>query len=588
MAALLNVGSALAGQRPNVILVVTDDQGYGDIAAHGNPIIRTPNLDRLHDESVRLTDFHVDPTCAPTRSALMSGKFAHRARVWHTIQGGNYLREGEVTMADVFKHNGYDTAMFGKWHLGANYPYRPMDRGFDEWLGLGDGGTGTSDDWFWNDRMNDTYWHNGEREYRAGYNTDVFFSAALDFVKHRSSDKPFFIYLPTYDPHAPYTYFEPGFGKSGDYYRAKGLNRELAAFYTEIERVDWNLGRLRQALADAGVADNTILIFMTDNGSPHGEESFNAGMSGKKGSVTEGGHRVPCFIDWPAGKLGEPRDVLALTAHIDLLPTLTELCSMDLPKPIDFDGQSLVPLLRGVAVDWPDRTLVVERQRELKHNLTFNAIMTQQWRLVSHNKLYDIRKDPGEKTDISKQHPEVVQRLLKEFERYWVRVIPDDRGFPIPIAGTPHDKELLLSFSDLRGGEAFSHGQAAAGKAVTGDYHLEAAESGIYEFEVCRWPREADAAISGVPVVTKKADGWSPEGPITALLYSGKFVSMPIAAVSLQVGDFSEKRTVTASDRSVVFDVALPKGRTVVNAAFYDQAGTSLTKAYYVYVRKKQ
>ena len=170
-------------KKPNVILIITDDQGYGDIGAHGNALIQTPNMDQLHAESVRFTNFHVDPTCSPTRGALMSGKYSHRARVWHTIAGGNHLRANEITMADVFRASGYRTGMFGKWHLGSNYPYRPIDRGFDEWLGQGDGGTGTTDDYFTNDRVNDHYLHNGAFEFRPGYAPDVFYDAAIDYIR---------------------------------------------------------------------------------------------------------------------------------------------------------------------------------------------------------------------------------------------------------------------------------------------------------------------------------------------------------------------------------------------------------------------
>ena len=192
-------------EQPNVILIMTDDQGYGDIAAHGNKCIDTPELDRLHRDSVRFTNFHVDPTCAPTRGALMSGKYSHRARVWHTVLGGNNMRPGQIILSEIFKHSGYNTALFGKWHLGANYPYRPIDRGFDEWLGSGNGGTGTTDDYFTNDRVNDRYWHNGEYVYREGYAPEVFFKETVNFIKKKGKEKPFFIYLPTYIPHSPYT-----------------------------------------------------------------------------------------------------------------------------------------------------------------------------------------------------------------------------------------------------------------------------------------------------------------------------------------------------------------------------------------------
>ena len=199
------IGQALplyAAQKPNVILIMTDDQGYGDLACHGNPIIHTPHLDKLHSEGVRFTNFHVDPTCSPTRGALMSGKYSHRARAWHTICGGNFLRRSEVTMAEVFKATGYSTGMFGKWHLGGNYPYRPMDRGFDEWLGQGDGGTGTCADYLSNDRVNDMYLHNGEWEQHEGWAPDVLFKNAMRFIKHREHKTPFFIYLNPFMPHS--------------------------------------------------------------------------------------------------------------------------------------------------------------------------------------------------------------------------------------------------------------------------------------------------------------------------------------------------------------------------------------------------
>jgi len=206
LALFIVVPLSLASQQPNVVIIVTDDQGYGDLSCHGNPIIKTPNIDELFEHSVRFTNFHVDPTCAPTRAAFMTGKYAHRAGVWHTVAGGNHLRATEITMANVFKENGYRTGAFGKWHLGSNYPYRPIDRGFEEWLGQGDGGTGTTDDWFYNDRVNDFYWHNGERVQRDGFAPDVFFDSAIDFIKEdEKNEKPFFVYLATYLPHDPHT-----------------------------------------------------------------------------------------------------------------------------------------------------------------------------------------------------------------------------------------------------------------------------------------------------------------------------------------------------------------------------------------------
>ncbi|MEX0321554.1 MAG: arylsulfatase [Puniceicoccaceae bacterium] len=576
--------SAFAGKQPNVILMMTDDQGYGDVAAHGNPEIQTPNLDTLHSQSIRLTDFHVDPTCAPTRGATMTGKYSHRVRVWHTVRGGNHLRASEVTMADVFSNSGYRTAMFGKWHLGANYPYRPMDRGFQEWLGLGDGGTNTSDCYFWNDRVNDTYWHNGVREFREGFNPDVFYQAAMDYIRKRETDDPFFIYLPTYVPHKPYTFPAPDFHKK---YLEMGIDAERAAFYASIEHVDMLIGQLRKVLETEGLDDNTIVIFMTDNGSTHGRHSFNAGMSGGKGATTDGGHRVPCFISWPGGKLGKPRDVPQLSAHIDLLPTLVELCDLQLPEPIDFDGKSLTPLLRGDKSAWPDRTIIVERQRSEERNPKGSAIMTQRWRLVGHGKLHDIQKDPGQENDVSKEHPEVVKRLMADFDKYWKRVTPDDRSHPAPIVGTPHDEETFLSFSELRDGSGYAHGYAAEGSVVEGTWHIEVAAQGVYEFEVRRWPHEASAPFRGVPQVNKTVDAWSSSRPKTTYLTRGSIKALPVHSVSLKVGEFEGSRKPGNNEEALIFDVELAKGKTTVEAAFHDDKGRWMTDAYYVYIRKK-
>ena len=262
---------ATAAQKPNVIVILVDDMGYGDIAAHGNPVIRTPQLDRLHAESARLTDFHVDPTCSPTRSALMTGKYSHHVKVWHTIAGGNHLRADELTMADAFRANGYRTGMFGKWHLGSNLPYRPIDRGFDEWLGQGDGGTGTTDDHFLNDRVNDHFIHNGESKQIDGWAEDVFFNAASDYIRSsKKAGNPFFIYLCTYSPHHPITLPD---SKAADVYKKK-VSDETAFFFTAIEKIDAQIGRLRTTLAEEGLDRDTILIFTTDNGGTSGVKNF--------------------------------------------------------------------------------------------------------------------------------------------------------------------------------------------------------------------------------------------------------------------------------------------------------------------------
>lgn len=588
-ALLFLVSPCVADAAPNVILILTDDQGYGDLAAHGNPVVKTPHLDRLHAESARLTDFHVDPTCSPTRAALLTGKYSHRVRVWHTIAGGNHLREGELTLADAFRANGYQTALFGKWHLGSNFPYRPIDRGFDEWLGQGDGGTGTTDDHFLNDRVNDHYLHHGEWRQIHGWAPEVFYQSAIDFIHGRGKDKePFFLYLPTYLPHNPHTLPDPGWA---DGYREQ-LDARAAFFFAAIERIDSLLGRLRAALAAEGLDRDTILIFLTDNGGTQGVRVFNAGMRGQKGDVHEGGHRVPCFIHWPGGALRQGEDITTLSAHIDLFPTLVDLCGLKLPTPVDFDGRSLLDQLTDSTSDVPERTLFVELQRTYQPEKWRNAVaMTSRWRLVNDTALYDIKADPAQQHNVIEDHPEVVAKLRREFDAYWAKVSPGDRDRPVFIVGDERDAETFLHASDwyLPQPPPWNHALVAGGPPAAGDWKIRAARPGIYQFEVRRWPREADAALAGVPEITKTVDAWDAAGPKPDLLYgSGKtvFKQLPVAAVRLTVGEDSQTLPAAEGVKEVVFEVNLEKGPArTVKAELLDRSGKTLAGGYYVYCR---
>lgn len=435
------------GEKPNVIIVMTDDQGYGDLSLTGNPLLKTPNMDRLAREGVQLTDFHVDSYCTPTRAALMTGRYSHRVGGWGTVQGRNMLRDDEVTMAEVFRHNGYRTGHFGKWHLGTNYPYRPIDRGFDVWLGKGDGGTGCTTDYWGNDRVNDRYIHNGqwEEQPRPGFEGDVFFDAAMQFIRENKG-QPFFTYLAVYNPHTPCSvpdskWLEPYEGKKAP-----------AGFYAAIARIDENLGRLRQLLKDEGCAENTLLIFLSDNGTARGEKVFNAGMRAKKASPYDGGHRVPCFLSWPSGGFTMPATVNRLTAHLDLLPTLVDLCALQLPRPVQFDGVSLKPLLVNPRTDWPERTIILGTP----HNQTGansttpvfgrnSSVMSGRWRLVNARELYDIAADPGQQRDVAREHPQVVKDLQAAYAHYWTDVSAKDKGWRgRPILGSAHQTSTDL------------------------------------------------------------------------------------------------------------------------------------------------
>ncbi|MHC4637375.1 MAG: arylsulfatase [Planctomycetota bacterium] len=415
-------------EKPNVILVMTDDQAYGDFSCHGHPILKTPNIDALYDQSVRLTDFHVDPSCAPTRAALMTGRYAARAGVWDTSCGRQILRSDEVTMADVFRKNGYRTAIFGKWHLGHNYPYLPENRGFDEAFIHYSGGVVRAPNYLGNDYFDDTYFRNGMPEKANGYCTDVWFREAKQFIA-RNRNRPFFLYIPTNAPHKPYIVDE----KYSKPYLEKGVPQDHALYFGMCANIDENVGLLREHLRDIGLEKNTIFIFLTDNGGTgvfdlskkyHGFviSGYNAGMRGGKQSMYDGGHRVPCFIRWPGGRIGSRpgRDIEQLTAHFDLFPTLIELCNLKGAENIRFDGTSLVPLLRQKHVKWPERKLVVAVNRnENPARWHRTAILTERWRLINGQELYDIGADPEQRHDIAAKQQDVVADLRQFYDEHW-------------------------------------------------------------------------------------------------------------------------------------------------------------------------
>ena len=479
-------------ERPNVILIVTDDQGYGDVGAHGNRHIETPNLDRLHDESIRLTNFHVNPTCSPTRAALMTGRYASRAGVWHTIMGRSLLPADETTMAEVFAASGYATGIFGKWHLGDNYPFRPQDQGFQEVVVHGGGGIGQTPDFWGNDYYDDRYWHNGESEEFEGYSTDVFFDQALEFIRaHR--DEPFFTYLPLNIAHRPWN---PPRGYAASY-REQGLTGDLAAFYGMITQFDERLGQLRDRLEEWGLAQNTILIFMTDNGTS--ARGYNAGLRGRKGSVYEGGHRVPFYLHYPAGNLTGGRDVDQLAAHIDVLPTLTELCNLTPPQQLPLDGRSLVPLLGADAERLP-RTLFVQSQRidHPRKGRTY-AVMTDRWRLVRGDELYDLSADPDQSKNVAEEYPQVVDSLRRAYEAWWSHLSADFDEYARIVLGAEEANPALLTAHDWHAPQDEVPWNQAHIRSTdfcgNGFWAVDVARSGTYVFVLRRRPAAASRPL---------------------------------------------------------------------------------------------
>ncbi|MBN1673099.1 MAG: arylsulfatase [Kiritimatiellae bacterium] len=564
---------------PNVIFVITDDQGYGDLGCHGNPILATPNLDALHADSVRLVQYHVGPTCAPTRAGLMTGRYCNCTGVWHTIAGWSLLRKDETTLGDVFRAGGYRTGMFGKWHLGDNYPFRPHDRGFDDALYHCGGGVSQTPDHWGNDYFDDTYKRNGVPEPFEGYCTDVWFREAARWIE-ANRDRPFFCYLSTNAPHGPYNvapaYSEP--------YRGR-VPEERARFYGMITNIDENVGRLRARLRELGLDRNTLFIFMTDNGTSggctldkqgHVVEGYNAGMRGVKGSPYDGGHRTPLFLHWPAGGLTGGRDVTRLTANVDMLSTLAELCGIPGPDPNRVHGKSIVPLLRGDEAGWPDRVIVTDSQRVATPvKWRQSATMTDRWRLVNGKQLYDIQQDPGQREDVADRHPDVLARLRAHYETWWARVSVDFANEPAIIIGTAHEPVTCITNHDWHNEAcncAWNQGQVREGLLCNGRWRIDVAGSGEYTFELRRWPREEDRGMTdGIP------------GEIKDWYTGGR--AIPLKHARIRVGDQEQEAAIGAGDKSVAFTFTLEQGETDLQTWLTDGDGHELG-AYYVYVRK--
>ncbi len=555
-----------AKEPPNVILVMTDDQGYGDLSSHRNPFLQTPNLDRLRRQSTRFENFHVDPICAPTRSALMTGHYSARCNVYYTFGGRNFLHPNETTMAQIFADNGYRCGHFGKWHLGHNFPYGPHHRGFHESLMLGDAGLTATNDFWGNDRFNDTYFRNGNPERTTGYCTDVFFDEAMRFIENNKR-KPFFVYLPTNAPHFPWIVSK----EFAD--RSSGPDASARNFYGMVMKIDEAMGRLMNFLEDQGLDQNTILVFLTDNGTDN--DSFLAGMRGKKGSQYEGGHRVPCFIRWPAGGIQTDYTVERLAAHIDLLPTLIDLCGLHLEQPIDFDGQSLTPLLRNREAPWPERTLFVHNQQSgvgfHKKPLHWyqTAAMTERWRLIDGNELYDMDADPGQATDVSAEHPETVNLLREQYDEWFGDVTRRaDEFCPIHLGVPGHDSAWLTA-ADMNLAEGSNHywSQKSANEGVVreGSWAVKVERAGTYEFELRRWPREVNRPIHAAVNAQSKV--------------------IEATEAHLQIGDYDLNRPVSPDMTAAVFCVPLKTGTTTVRAELVEDDGQS-SPVYWIYVRR--
>jgi len=487
-------------QRPNVVVIIADDAGYGDVGHHGNPVLRTPHLDRLAAESAELTNFYVCPVCAPTRAGLLTGRYNYRTGVVDTFIGRAMMHADEVTLAEVLAAAGYRTGIFGKWHLGDNYPLRPGDQGFHESLVHKGGGIGQASDLPGGTSYFDAVLlENGRARQTHGYCSDVYTDAAIGFVE-RNAARPFFVYLAFNAPHDPlevpddYLAMYPpeglrpeSFPNVGQPLPAQLDVEKTARVYGMVTNIDDNVGRVLARLGELQLARDTIVVYLTDNGPAF--PRYNGGLRGQKGSVYEGGIRVPCFVRWPA-EIPAGTRVEQPAAHIDLAPTLWNACDVGPPAGIALDGRSLLPLLRGEAVEWPDRTLYLQWHRGDEPEL-YRAFAARgpRWKLLQslgvapgplaetpRFELYDLAADPFETTDLAAEQPDIVARMQAEYAA-WFADVSATRGYAPPriVLGTAHENPTLLTRQDWRGP------QAGWGPKSVGHWEVEWSEAGAYE-----------------------------------------------------------------------------------------------------------
>ncbi len=492
-----------AADAPNVLVVITDDQGFGDLGAHGNPILKTPELDRFAKQSAWLKNFYVCPVCSPTRASLLTGQYNYRTGVVDTFIGRSLMRPDVKTLPEYLAAGGYRTGLFGKWHLGDNYPLRPEDRGFQETLWCQGGGLAQPSDPPQVDPktayFDPVLKQNGKEVKTKGYCTDVFTDAALKFVT-ADSKKPFFAYVAFNAPHGPYQVPEgfaakyakrdlsaDAFPKTGQPWAGPKLNTtEIASAYGMIENIDTNFGRLMKALEDRKLTDNTIVIFLTDNGP--GGVRWNAGLRNRKGTVYEGGIRVPCYVRWPAQvKAGHVIDTPL--AHIDITPTVLAACGF--VGNATFDGRSFDRMLANTPSNWPGRTLFVQwhrgdepekyrafAARGPKYKLVQAAGTAPGTKWTPKYELFDITADPFEEKDIAADKPDEVAQLKREYEAWFADVTKKGFAPPRIVIGSEKENPVRLSRQDWRGDKA---GWAADS---VGHWEVKIARAGRYKVTI--------------------------------------------------------------------------------------------------------
>ncbi len=558
---------------PNVILIMTDDQGYGDLSCHGNPLLKTPHMDRLYSESMRFTDFHVTPVCSPTRGQLMSGQDAFRNGA-RTVPGGyNLIWRDIPIMPEVFRANGYHTGHFGKWHLGDVFPDRPIDRGFDKALWIYGHGVLSAAE-FDNDTHHFRYRDGVQVVQSDRYCTDVWFEEAMAWMdKCREKQEPFFCNIPTLAPHGPRWPLEadknPYVGK---------VDPLMAEHFGSIAGVDRNLGRLLDWLEETGLDQETILIFLTDNGSSRSNQSFNAGLRDGKGSYYDGGHRAASFWRWPGGAFRHDCDVHTPGQVQDVLPTLFDLCDLKNAQDLYFDGVSLAPLLRDQHAILAERKMVVQYGRRTRPVKGDGCVIWGKWRMVNYDELYDIEKDRGQQNNIADQYPEVLREMRDWYEVWWASVEGRLFDYQPILVGAEAENPVLLNPNMWQGVDVDNTRVVGmASRAHSGaPWGLDVQQSGRYKIELRRWPFHTGYALGSK----------GPEETVSGRAFDFSGRRVPIVEAMLLLGDQQRSVQVLPTDSGAIFEENLQPGPLKMQAWFRDDTGADVCGAFYARIRR--
>ncbi len=469
--------------RPNIIIMMTDDQGYGDLGSHGNPFLKTPEIESLAEEGLEMTHFMTYPNCSATRAGMLTGRYPYRTGVTAVTQVDHFMHTDEVTIAEVLADHGYQTGIFGKWHLGDNFPMRPQDQGFDEVLVHKGGGIGQAAGPAGNTYFDPILEHNGESKRFKGYCDDIFTDAAMEFISD-NKDEPFLAYLATNLPHFPLQVPD----KLAQPYRDMGLHEDNAKTYGMIASIDYNVGRVLDRLEELGIEENTIVLFFSDNGARDRRTKNDvypgrwvANLRGTKTSVYDGGIRVPFFVRWP-GHIDTKKQTEQMGTVVDIFPTLLDAANIELPENINIDGESLLPLWRN---DNPknlnDRNFFVQmhygptpfkymhftvRGKKYKlvsphpfpHGIVHQPTDHVLKQVVKNLELFDMEADPSERVNIAEQHPEIVNAMLEQYENWFDEVTEerDARGIQQIILGDLKAPHVNLSRFDWGGPRVIS------------------------------------------------------------------------------------------------------------------------------------